>query len=118
MEDESAGEDHGRVSQQLPTILGPKTHKYQHRYEYTPTTLHPQRSAGLHRLHPVWGVGAFVGTLLAGKVLAAHAHALATPVNGLSHDWAAIWRIPALGAVGVLIIFLILFRESRKTDVA
>ena len=66
----------------------------------------------------LWGVGAFVGTLLAGKVLAAHAHALATPVNGLSHDWAAIWRIPALGAVGVLIIFLILFRESRKTDVA
>ena len=64
----------------------------------------------------VWGVGAFVGTLLASKVLAAHA--LATPVNGLSHDWAAIWRIPALGAVGVLIIFLIFFREPRKTDVA
>ena len=64
----------------------------------------------------LWGVGAFVGTLLAGKVLAAHA--LATPVNGLSHDWAAIWRIPALGAVGVLILFLIFFREPRKTDAA
>ncbi len=61
----------------------------------------------------LWGVGAFVGTLLAGKVLAAHV--LATPVNGLSHDWAAIWRAPALGAVGVLIIFLIFFRAPQNT---
>ena len=40
----------------------------------------------------LWGVGAFVGMLLGVKVLAAHA--LAEPVNGLAHDWAAIWRIP------------------------
>ena len=30
--------------------------------------------------------------------------------------WAAIWLIPALGAVGVLILFLVFFREPRKTN--
>lgn len=60
----------------------------------------------------LWGIGAFVGTYLAGKVLAAHA--LATPVNGLAHDWQAIWRAPAWGAAGVLVIFLIFFRNPKK----
>ena len=59
----------------------------------------------------LWGVGAFVGTLLAGKVLAAHE--LAAPVNGVSHDWQAIWQFPAWGSVAVLILFLIFFREPR-----
>jgi nucleoside transporter len=60
----------------------------------------------------LWGVGAFVGTLLAGKVLAAHK--LSEPVNGLVHDWAGIWRTPAWGAVAVLVIFLIFFRDPPK----
>ncbi len=62
----------------------------------------------------LWGVGAFVGTLLAGKVLAAHE--LAQPVNGLSHDWKAIWQTPAWGAAIVLVIFLIFFREPKKHE--
>lgn len=57
----------------------------------------------------LWGVGAFVGTLLAGKALAAHA--LATPVNGLSHDWEAIWKLPAWGAVAVLAVFVLFFKN-------
>lgn len=62
----------------------------------------------------LWGVGAFVGTYLAGKVLAANA--LAQPVNGLAHDWQAIWSAPAWGAAAVLVIFLIFFRNpSQKT---
>lgn len=61
----------------------------------------------------LWGVGAFVGTLLAGRVLAAHA--LATPVNGLAHDWQAIWQAPAWGAAGVLLVFLLFFREPGKS---
>lgn len=57
----------------------------------------------------LWGVGAFVGTLLAGKALAAHA--LATPINGLSHDWEAIWKLPAWGAVAVLVVFVLFFKN-------
>ena len=60
----------------------------------------------------LWGVGAFVGTLLAGQVLAKHA--LAAPVNGLAHDWKAIWLTPAWGALAVLVIFLIFFRNPSK----
>jgi nucleoside transporter len=60
----------------------------------------------------LWGVGAFVGTLLAGKVLARHA--LAEPVNGLSHDWQAIWQTPAWGAAAVLVIFLLFFKNPVK----
>ncbi len=60
----------------------------------------------------LWGVGAFVGTLLAGKVLAMNR--LETPVNGLSHDWAAIWQTPAWGAAAVLIVFLLFFKDPGK----
>lgn len=59
----------------------------------------------------LWGVGAFVGTLLAGKVLAAHAQ----PTGGLEHDWAAIWHTPAWGSLAVLAVFLIFFRNPTKT---
>ncbi len=64
----------------------------------------------------LWGVGAFVGTLLAGKVLAAHK--LATPVNGLSHDWNAIWQTPAWGSAAVLVLFLIFFRNPKVGQAA
>ena len=60
----------------------------------------------------LWGVGNFVGSTLAGKVQ--QAHKFETPVDGLSHDWAAIWQLPAWGALGVLVIFLIFFREPGK----
>jgi nucleoside transporter len=60
----------------------------------------------------LWGVGALVGTYLAGKVLAAHV--LAQPVNGLAHDWQAIWRFPAWGAAAVLVVFVIFFRNPTK----
>jgi nucleoside transporter len=57
----------------------------------------------------LWGVGAFVGTLLAGKVLAART--LAMPGGALAHDWVGIWQTPAWGAVAVLVLFLIFFRD-------
>lgn len=60
----------------------------------------------------LWGVGAFVGTKLAGVVQAEHA--LKEPVNGLAHDWEAIWRFPAWGSVAVLVVFLLFFREPGK----
>lgn len=60
----------------------------------------------------LWGVGAFVGTLLAGKVLAGHK--LALPTDNLTYDWQAIWKTPAWGAAAVLLIFLIFFREPPR----
>ncbi len=61
----------------------------------------------------LWGFGALVGTYLAGQVLAKHA--LAAPVNGLAHDWKSIWLTPAWGALTVLVIFLIFFRNPTKS---
>ncbi len=60
----------------------------------------------------LWGVGAFVGTMLAGKVL--EMHKLASPAGSIQHDWHAIWMTPALGATAVLVIFLIFFREPAR----
>jgi nucleoside transporter len=57
----------------------------------------------------LWGVGALVGTQLAGWVLAANT--LAVPAGTILHDWSRIWLTPAFGAVAVLIVFLIFFRN-------
>jgi len=63
----------------------------------------------------LWGVGAFVGTLLAGKVLAANA--LMQSLDELSYDWQAIWRVPAWLAVGVMVVFLAFFKNPTKKSV-
>ena len=60
----------------------------------------------------LWGVGAFVGTMLAGKVLAKYE--IVTKVGDeiqKTHDWANIWPVPAYLSVGVLVIFALFFRE-------
>ena len=62
----------------------------------------------------LWGVGAFVGTLLAGKAM--DRHRLAESRGTMAHDWNAIWMTPALLACGVLVVFLLFFRNpARKT---
>jgi nucleoside transporter len=60
----------------------------------------------------LWGIGAFVGTLLAGKTLAANR--LATPQGSILHDWETIWMTPAIGAAIVMVVFLIFFRGPAK----
>jgi nucleoside transporter len=64
----------------------------------------------------LWGAGAFVGTMLAGRVLAAHQYAV--PIGTIAHDWQKIWLTPALGAVAVLVIFLAFFREPPAVRLA
>jgi MFS family permease len=61
----------------------------------------------------LWGIGAFVGTMLAGKVLAMHTYTI--PQGPIAHDWLAIWLTPACGATVVLVIFALLFREPSRT---
>ncbi len=60
----------------------------------------------------LWGVGAFVGTLLAGRIMAANK--LVEPAGKIEHNWATIWMLPAVGAAIVLIVFLLFFREPTK----
>ncbi len=60
----------------------------------------------------LWGVGNFVGSTLAG-----HSQSLFTlskPLGTVAHDWHGIWIYPAWGAVGVLLVFLIFFRDPKK----
>jgi nucleoside transporter len=64
----------------------------------------------------LWGLGAFFGTMLAGRVLAAHK--LATAVSTIEHDWRGIWLTPAYLASGVLVVFLIFFRSARPAAAA
>lgn len=60
----------------------------------------------------LWGVGSFVGTLLAGRVLAAN-QSVAQGGN-VTHDWNKIWMTPAIGAMVVLVLFVIFFREPTR----
>jgi MFS family permease len=64
----------------------------------------------------LWGVGSFAGTTLAGFVM--DAHKLAKPVGTITHDWHAIWMQPALGAVAVLAVFLLFFRDPKKEAIS
>jgi len=58
----------------------------------------------------LWGAGAFVGTWLAGRVLAAH-QLPAAAGEAVRYDWQAIWSLPAWGALAVLVLFVVFFRN-------
>jgi nucleoside transporter len=63
----------------------------------------------------LWGVGAFVGTTLAGKVLATHT--FTDGAGATLHHWERIWITPAVGAVAVLFVFIVFFRDRpSKTE--
>jgi nucleoside transporter len=60
----------------------------------------------------LWGVGNLVGSTLAGRSQAAHT--LAEKRGLIEHDWRGIWIYPAWGAVAVLVVFLIFFRNPAR----
>ncbi len=60
----------------------------------------------------LWGIGGFVGSYVGGAVTAAHK--LPVAVGSIEHDWKAIWLTPAWGALAVLVVFLIFFRNPAK----
>lgn len=64
----------------------------------------------------LWGFGSLVGTYLAGSVM--ESNKLATPKGDIDHDWAAIWSTPAWIAVGVMVLFLIFFRDPPAKNEA
>jgi len=52
------------------------------------------------------GAGQAIGSWVSGRVVDAHAISVGGAVQ---HDWRAIWVVPAIGALGVLLIFAALF---------
>jgi nucleoside transporter len=54
-----------------------------------------------------YGVGMLLGSLLSGKIVDAH------KTTDTLHDWQTIWLIPAAIAAGVLVVFLLLFRDKN-----
>jgi nucleoside transporter len=58
------------------------------------------------------GAGYLVGAFVSGFVVDRYA---TTGADGVvTHDWSAIWPIPAYGALAVFVIFFILFRPARN----
>jgi MFS family permease len=59
-----------------------------------------------------YGVGMFIGTLISGKVVDKYV------VSPEGHDWKSIWFVPAYIALGVLLYFILFFREKRQIQVS
>ena len=59
------------------------------------------------------GAGQAIGSWLSGVVVDANSHA-ALAGGAITHDWRAIWLVPAIGAVGVLLIFAALFKPKEE----
>ena len=53
-----------------------------------------------------YGVGMFIGTWFSGFVVDHY------KIEG-GHDWLKVWLVPAYIAVGVLVLFILFFRDKR-----
>ena len=58
-----------------------------------------------------YGLGMFIGTQISGRVVDKYASAE-------GHNWKGVWFVPAYIALGVLIYFILFFREKRQIQVA
>lgn len=56
------------------------------------------------------GVGNFIGAWASGRVV--EHYSIVDPSGVVAHDWRAIWIVPAVGAMVVLLIFSVLFRPK------
>jgi len=63
----------------------------------------------------LWGAGAFVGTMLAGKVLGMYAIADAAG-QVVGHHWPKIWLTPAVISLGVMAVCILFFRDPPKKE--
>lgn len=59
------------------------------------------------------GVGMFIGAWASGQIVQRNG-VLARPGEILGHNWHQIWLIPALGALGVFLLFAVFFRPQTE----
>jgi nucleoside transporter len=55
-----------------------------------------------------YGLGMFIGTWYSGYIVDRH------PAGAGMHDWKSIWLVPAYIAAGVLVYFVLFFREKKQ----
>jgi nucleoside transporter len=63
----------------------------------------------------LWGAGAFVGTMLAGKVLGMYTITDAAGVV-VGHHWTKIWLTPAFLSLGVMVVCVLFFRDPPRKE--
>ena len=56
-----------------------------------------------------YGIGMYIGFWLAGNYVDKNA------LDGGAHNWRSIWIFPCLFAAGVALMFLVLFKNDKKT---
>ena len=60
-----------------------------------------------------YGVGMGIGSYLSGKVLTRYT----TIVDGVTkHNWTGVWMVPAYIAAGVLILFILFFKDNTRNS--
>lgn len=64
------------------------------------------------------GAGQLIGSWLSGVVVDANQIAAATADAAVTHDWSRIWFVPAMGALGVMLIFAALFNVKTTATSA
>ena len=67
------------------------------------------------------GVGSFIGAYVSGSVVGRYVNTACTDVAAAAggcvrHDWASVWRVPALGALAVFVLFLLLFKPGGRRE--
>ncbi|MEO7520972.1 MAG: nucleoside permease [Gemmatimonas sp.] len=63
------------------------------------------------------GFGYFVGAAVSGAVVDRYATA-GVGDAAATHDWQQVWQVPAIGALAVFVLFLLLFRPAPGGDTA
>jgi len=54
-----------------------------------------------------YGIGMLVGFWVAGKISDKY------KLTDVSHDWEVIWMIPAVFALGVMVLFIVVFKDEK-----
>ncbi len=58
-----------------------------------------------------YGLGMLIGSYISGWIVDYYLSA-----DGLTHNWKEIWMVPALGAMGVLLLFVLFFKEKKQDE--